>query len=55
VSWAPQRDASGEQDLNKAISVDLHAKNIEIIQELEACPGLRTLDLSFNSIGKMSG
>ena len=50
-----QRDVSQESDLSKAVAVDLHAKNIEIIQELESCPNLRTLDLSFNLIGKLQG
>eukprot|EP00195_Chlamydomonas_chlamydogama_P004001 CAMPEP_0202918426 /NCGR_PEP_ID=MMETSP1392-20130828/73410_1 /ASSEMBLY_ACC=CAM_ASM_000868 /TAXON_ID=225041 /ORGANISM="Chlamydomonas chlamydogama, Strain SAG 11-48b" /LENGTH=627 /DNA_ID=CAMNT_0049611479 /DNA_START=133 /DNA_END=2013 /DNA_ORIENTATION=+ len=49
------REATGETDLLKAISLALHDKNIFQIQSLEACPNLRTADFSFNKIAQLNG
>jgi hypothetical protein len=50
-----QREATLENELGKAVSADLHGRRIEAIESLEACPNLRTLDLSFNRIGRIAG
>ena len=50
-----QRETTGESDLAKAVTLVLHDKRVEQIQGLEACPGLRTVDLSFNRITKIEG
>ena len=51
-----QRIASGESELSKVVSLDLHDRNIHQIQRLEVCaPSLRILDLSFNQITKLEG
>ena len=50
-----QREASGERDLAKAVSLLLHDRRIEVIEGLEICPNLRILDLSFNRLSKVEG
>ena len=32
-----------------------HDRRIEVIESLEACPNLRTIDLSFNKIARIEG
>ncbi|KAJ9510415.1 hypothetical protein QJQ45_015904, partial [Haematococcus lacustris] len=55
ISFQLLREVSGESDLSKAISVNLHGKQLCQIQALESCPNLRMLDLSFNRIRKLDG
>ena len=50
-----QREASGERDLSKAVSLLLHDRRIEVVEGLEICPNLRILDLSFNRLSKVEG
>eukprot|EP00798_Chlamydomonas_sp_ICE-L_P007398 gene7398-525_t len=50
------REVSGESDLAKTVTLDLHDRNIHQIQKLELCaPNLRTVDLSFNQLVKLEG
>lgn len=44
-----------EEDLSKAVTAELHGRNIEVIEALDRCTNLRTLDLSFNRIGRIQG
>lgn len=50
-----QREVTGEQDLSKALHLNLHGKRIGSIQALDSVPNLRTLDLSFNRITVIDG
>lgn len=50
-----QREASGESELSKVVALVLHDRRIAQIQYLDACPNLRTIDLSFNHLTKMEG
>ncbi|KAF5828949.1 hypothetical protein DUNSADRAFT_16772 [Dunaliella salina] len=50
------RDGSGgEQDLKRAVTMNLHGKSLASIAALDECPNLRTLDLSFNLITNIEG
>ena len=55
ASNTPQREVTGESDLSKAVSLVAHDRRIEVIESLEACPNLRTIDLSFNKIARIEG
>ena len=50
-----QREGSGENELEKAITVNLHGKRIACTDALSTCPNLRSLDLSFNLVTKAEG
>lgn len=50
-----QREASGESELSKVVALVLHDRRIAQIQYLDACPNLRTIDLSFNHLTKIEG
>jgi Leucine-rich repeat (LRR) protein len=51
-----QREGSGgEQDLKRAVTMNLHGKSLASTVALEECPNLRSLDLSFNLLAKIEG
>ncbi|MEW5308173.1 MAG: hypothetical protein WDW38_000150 [Sanguina aurantia] len=51
------RDASGETDLAKAVSVDLHDRDLHelCLGPLQQCINMRILDLSFNKLSLLTG
>eukprot|EP00983_Pelagomonas_calceolata_P132127 1161838-Pelagomonas_calceolata.AAC.6 len=56
ITHTPQRDGSGgEQDLKRAVTMNLHGKSLASTAALEECPNLRSLDLSFNLIVDIEG
>ncbi|XRA98014.1 protein phosphatase 1 regulatory subunit 7 [Pycnococcus provasolii] len=55
MNEAVLREGAGGESLNNATVISLHNKGIRLVENLDRCKNLRSLDLSFNNLAYIHG